>query len=65
VDDAVEAVRPHGPLATGKVAQQTAQGLVSVGDLVLVGALEGNAVESPNSQVVAAARDHVIRADQR
>ncbi len=32
---------------------------------VLVGALERHAVEPPDAQVVAAARDHVVRADQR
>ena len=64
-DDAVQAVRPHRPLAAGQVAQQAAQGLVPLGDQVLVGALEGHAVEPPDAQVVAAARDHVVRADQR
>jgi hypothetical protein len=64
-DDAVQAVGPHRPLAAGQVAQQAAQRLVPLADLVLVGALEGHAVEPPDAQVVAAARDHVVRADQR
>ena len=64
-DDAVQPMRPHGPLATGQVAQQAAQGLVPFGDQVLVGALERHAVEPPDAQVVTAARDHVVGADER
>jgi hypothetical protein len=64
-DDAVQPVRPHRPLPAGQVAQQAAQGLVALGNQVFVGALEGHAVESPDSQVVAAAGHHVVRADQR
>ena len=63
--DPVEPVRPDGPLAAGKVAQQAAQRFVSLGDQVFVGALERHAVEAPDAQVVTAAGDHIVRADER
>jgi hypothetical protein len=62
---AMQAVRPHGPLAASEVAQQAAQRFVTFGDQVLVGALEGHAVQAPGAQVVSAARDHVVFANQR
>jgi hypothetical protein len=40
-DDAMQSVRPDRELAAGEVAQQAALGLVTLGDGVLVGALEG------------------------
>jgi len=42
-DRPVDAVRPHGPLPAGQVAQQAAKRFMALGDLLLVGAFEGDA----------------------
>ena len=64
-DDAPDPMRPDRPLPISQVAQQPAQGFVPLGDQPRIRAFERYASQPPHAQVVAAARDHVVRADQR
>jgi len=64
-DGPMQPMLPDRELATGQVAQQAALGFVALGDRVLVGALEGHAVETPHPKVVPTPGDHIDGGDQR
>src|SRR4051812_20421072 len=58
-------MRPYRELAAGEVPEQAAERLVALSDDVVVGAFERHAVEPPRPQVVAAAGDRIMPAEQR
>jgi hypothetical protein len=57
-------VLPHSELAAGQVAKQAALRLVTLGDRVLVGALERDAIQTPHPKVVATPGDHIDGGNQ-
>src|SRR5262245_28743044 len=63
-DEAMQAVRPDGPLTASQVAQKAAEGLMPLSDDVLVCAFERQATKAPDTQEVSAARDDVMRTQQ-
>ena len=59
LDGPMQAVLPHRKLATGQIAEEAALRLVALGDRVLVGALERDAVQTPHPKVVPTPGDHI------
>jgi hypothetical protein len=60
MDGSMEPVLPDRELSTCKVAIEAAERFVPFDDDVFVGALERNALQAPDPQVVAASCDDIV-----